>query len=111
MTDYSLSKEKTNGLSPDGRQWLSVVACGRQNAISGRQRYVSGRQKSASGRHGSSVEKRKISYKLFYIKSLATDFTVKNTDFTAKIKKCVRRSGAEWWRGLFPPAIGRRASY
>jgi hypothetical protein len=30
--------------------------------------------------------------KSFNCKYLATDFTVKNTDFTAKIKKCIRET-------------------
>jgi hypothetical protein len=59
----------------DGRQWSSVVACGRQKHVSGRQRYVSGRQKSASGRHRSPVQKRKFSRKSFINNYLATDFT------------------------------------
>jgi hypothetical protein len=53
--NYIREKRKTvPSCSSHGRQWSSVVASGRQNAISGRQKSASGRQKHASGRQRSS---------------------------------------------------------
>ncbi len=77
-----------------GRQWSSVVASGRQNAISGRQKSASGRQKHASGRQRSSVARACFFHKCLFYRTLKANrlrlrcsFRLSSSGFRSSIVK------------------------